>query len=293
MSTEPGFEDQAPPAGHADWFLQYLVTLVENTEGLSFGITIQQGGLLVSGELVNERAYFEGFAEEFAATSGLSPEDRNQLRESFATLEGGGQSEAGDRSAVALFIHLRDARFLTDSGNARPAAQGAWWRGRLAEVRGFAVGAARRSAAPSEAQTGGTPVPEAPWQNTDVLEYTQDAIFIWEMHGEGILYWNRAAEFLYGYSRSEAIGRTSHELLKTQVEGGIAAVEEQLSRYGVWAGTLRHRARQGRVVPVQARLSLLSQRNGRWLVIEVNRDKPTEGQGRSVGEGGSQVGGES
>jgi PAS domain S-box-containing protein len=113
---------------------------------------------------------------------------------------------------------------------------------------------------------------EPMWSDTQLLEYTHDAIIIWEMHGKGILYWNRAAEQLYGYSREEARGRTTHELLKTELGGGVTHLENSLARFGIWAGELRHTTRSGCNVDVEGRLAVMSQRNGRWLVLEVNRD---------------------
>lgn len=111
-----------------------------------------------------------------------------------------------------------------------------------------------------------------PCLNVELLEYTHDAIIIWEMDGAGIVYWNRAAEQLYGYGRDEVYGETTHTLLKTEVSGGIDDLEVKIARYGVWVGKLKHRARDGRQVLIESRLSLLSQRGGRWLVLEVNRD---------------------
>lgn len=108
--------------------------------------------------------------------------------------------------------------------------------------------------------------------DTELLEYTHDAIIIWEMEGGGIMYWNRAAEQLYGFSRTEAQGRVTHELLRTQLTGGVNHLERTLARFGVWVGELRHRNRDGREVVVDARLAVLAQHSGRWLVLEVNRD---------------------
>ncbi len=108
--------------------------------------------------------------------------------------------------------------------------------------------------------------------NTHLLEFTNDAIIIWEMQGRGILYWNSAAERLYGYGRAEALGKTTHHLLKTHLAGGITSLERDLARYGVWIGELTHTARDGHGVRVEGRLALMSQRNDRWLVLEVNRD---------------------
>jgi PAS domain S-box-containing protein len=110
------------------------------------------------------------------------------------------------------------------------------------------------------------------WLHADLLEYTHDAIIIWEMDGGGIKYFNRAAEQLYGYSRDEAHGRTTHELLKTELAGGVDVLEKTLARFGIWVGELRHTTRDGRYVEVEGRLALMSQDSGRWLVLEVNRD---------------------
>jgi PAS domain S-box-containing protein len=108
--------------------------------------------------------------------------------------------------------------------------------------------------------------------NTELLEYTHDAIIIWEMKGNGILYWNRAAEQLYGFTRNEAHGRITHELLRTRLAGGVSHLEMMVARYGIWVGELQHTTRDGRQVHVEARLALMSQHSGRWLVLEVNRD---------------------
>jgi len=113
---------------------------------------------------------------------------------------------------------------------------------------------------------------ESQWWNTRLLEYTNDAIIIWEMQGRGILYWNRAAEQLYGYNRTAALGRTTHDLLKTQLVGGVTYLEDNLAKYGVWIGELTHTTADGRRVQVEGRLALMSQHNQRWLVLEVNRD---------------------
>ena len=92
------------------------------------------------------------------------------------------------------------------------------------------------------------------------------------MQGQGILYWNRAAEQLYGYGRDEVRGRTTHELLKTELVGGVTRLENNLARFGIWAGELQHTTRGGGKVDVEGRLAVMSQHNGRWLVLEVNRD---------------------
>jgi len=51
-------------------------------------------------------------------------------------------------------------------------------------------------------------------QQAALLEQTHDAVFMWKLEGE-ITYWNQGAERLHGWSKEEALGRASHELLKT------------------------------------------------------------------------------
>lgn len=110
------------------------------------------------------------------------------------------------------------------------------------------------------------------WKYSEILEYTHDAIVIWEMGGKGIVYWNSGAERIYGFDRKEAIGKTTHMLLQTQLDGGVDQLEAKLARFGVWAGELKHTTKTGAQIVVQSRLALMSQHNGRWLVLEVNRD---------------------
>ena len=47
-----------------------------------------------------------------------------------------------------------------------------------------------------------------------LLELSREAILAWELGG-AIVYWNTGAEELYGYPRGEAVGRVSHQLLRT------------------------------------------------------------------------------
>jgi PAS domain S-box-containing protein len=112
----------------------------------------------------------------------------------------------------------------------------------------------------------------ADWWHTELLEHTHDAIIVWELGGKGIIYWNRAAEMLYGYLREEVHGRITHELLKTEISGNLEELENAIARYGSWAGELRHVTRAGRRIIVQTRIILLPRVDDRWLVAEFNRD---------------------
>jgi PAS domain S-box-containing protein len=108
-------------------------------------------------------------------------------------------------------------------------------------------------------------------QQANLLEQAHDAILIWEFP-RTIVYWNRGAEQLYGFSRKEAIGRSSHELLHTEHSQTMTKFEEALERDGEWTGELTHTTRDGRKIIVESRLVLMSETDGRRLVLETNRD---------------------
>jgi PAS domain S-box-containing protein len=112
---------------------------------------------------------------------------------------------------------------------------------------------------------------EALQRQANLLEQTHDAIFVWEFP-RTIIYWNRGAEQLYGFSREEALGRRAHELLYTDHPVAIPAFEAALERDGEWTGELGHTTRDGRKIIVDSRQVLMRTVDGRRLVLETNRD---------------------
>ena len=110
------------------------------------------------------------------------------------------------------------------------------------------------------------------WEQASLLELTHDAIFVFEFPQRRIVYWNRGAEMLYGYSKVEALGKTPRELLKTHHPRGIDFVTAALEENGSWAGELIHTARDGREVYVDSRQVVAPEFGGRRVVLESNRD---------------------
>jgi len=109
-------------------------------------------------------------------------------------------------------------------------------------------------------------------EQAELLELTHDAIFVRDMQ-EKIIYWNRAAEQLYGWSKVEARGSVSHELLKTVFPEPLARIEAQVVAKGLWEGELIHRRRDGTMIIVASRWALRSDANGKPVsVLESNRD---------------------
>src|SRR5215472_14130901 len=59
------------------------------------------------------------------------------------------------------------------------------------------------------------PVEEALEQKARLLDLTNDAIMVRDA-SDRITFWNKSATDMYGFSREEAIGRVSHDLLRTE-----------------------------------------------------------------------------
>lgn len=86
--------------------------------------------------------------------------------------------------------------------------------------------------------------------------------------------WNAAAERIYGWSATEAIGQRSNELLATCYAG--MSPEEALrllfSR-GNWSGEVEQRRCDGSLVPIQSSVTLLRDADGAIIgTVAINRD---------------------
>ena len=91
---------------------------------------------------------------------------------------------------------------------------------------------------------------------------------------EGIInFWNHAAEDLYGWKKEEAIGRVSHDLLKTKFPKPLEEIESELITRGRWEGKLVHSTRDGARVVVESRWTL-DLNEDREAVVEINMRSP-------------------
>ena len=108
-------------------------------------------------------------------------------------------------------------------------------------------------------------------RQADLLEHVSDAIFGWELGG-GVVYWNASAARLYGFTAKEAAGRRPQELLATELPEALGAIVATLKATGEWAGELTHTMRGGRRIIVSTRMVLVTEPDGRRVVLETDRD---------------------
>jgi PAS domain S-box-containing protein len=107
----------------------------------------------------------------------------------------------------------------------------------------------------------------------ELLDLAHDAVIVRDPVESRVAFWNREAENIYGYSRAEAVGQVTHDLLAAVFPDSLEAVDETLAREGRWDGELRHTRKDGRVITVSSRHALARDEHGRPIaIIELNSD---------------------
>lgn len=109
-------------------------------------------------------------------------------------------------------------------------------------------------------------------EQAGLVNLTRAAMFSRGMD-DRIVFWNRGAEELYGRRAAEAIGKVTHDLLKTVFPEPLAEINARLLGTGRWEGELVHTRRDGETVFVESRWSLQRDEHGQpALILETNND---------------------
>lgn len=105
-----------------------------------------------------------------------------------------------------------------------------------------------------------------------LLELARDAIFVRDPGGR-VTYWNAGAELTYGFSRAEAVGQVSRDLLRTRFPQQLASIEATVAGQSSWEGELTQRRADGQSIIVESRWAAQRGPDGSLLgFMEVNRD---------------------
>jgi PAS domain S-box-containing protein len=105
-----------------------------------------------------------------------------------------------------------------------------------------------------------------------LLDLSFDAIFVRDP-ADRITYWNNGARQLYGYTSEEALGRVSHELLRTKFPEALDRITGRLNRDKRWTGELIHKRKDGSQLVVASRWALEQRDHGNaYSLLETNSD---------------------
>jgi PAS domain S-box-containing protein len=109
-------------------------------------------------------------------------------------------------------------------------------------------------------------------EQAHLLDLSSDAILVRDGQ-DRILDWNRAAEKMYGFTRQEALGKTSHGLLRTEFPEPLPEILEILLRDGHWSGELNHARRDGsRIIALSRWVAERDQKGELIRILESNND---------------------
>ena len=108
-------------------------------------------------------------------------------------------------------------------------------------------------------------------EQASLLDKTHDAIMVRDLGGK-VLYWNKGAERMYGWTGQQAVGRRTLDFLYAHPEKFKEANESTLER-GEWTGELQHLTETGNEIVVEARWTLIRDDKGDpKSVLAVNTD---------------------
>ena len=135
--------------------LQLFIGITESSS-IRFPITLQVGGIHVSGMLTTTQDYAKGIRDwtkqnaTYQPPTGLSEaEIRRIIEDVFDVVAVNTETATVERNRTDNeepvrefeFIHLRDAKFFEPGLHAANQGAGVWWRGRVSAIDGFFFGA--------------------------------------------------------------------------------------------------------------------------------------------------------
>jgi len=105
-----------------------------------------------------------------------------------------------------------------------------------------------------------------------LLDEARDAILVRNLD-ETIVYWNKGAELLYGWTAAEAIGQNAQELLFRGLPPQFEEAQRTVSETGHWTGDLNQVKKDGRAIIVSGSWTLVRDESGTpYRKLVVNTD---------------------
>ncbi|MBN3941103.1 PAS domain S-box protein [Nostoc sp. NMS9] len=115
-----------------------------------------------------------------------------------------------------------------------------------------------------------------------LLDVSTDAILVRNIHNQ-ILFWNKGAQSLYGWKAEEVVGKNVLQLLYKEISPQLEDAYLRVMNTGEWRGELHQLTREGKVIIVESRWTLIRNDNGQPKSIlsvntEITQQKQLEAQ---------------
>ena len=100
-------------------------------------------------------------------------------------------------------------------------------------------------------------------QQAALLDQAQDAIMVRNLD-QDILFWNKGAERIYGWTAEEVVGKNATELLFNSAPPVFDLARKKVIENGEWSGEIRQLRRDGEEITVESR----------WTVVRDDKGEP-------------------
>jgi len=105
-----------------------------------------------------------------------------------------------------------------------------------------------------------------------LLNIAQDAILVRDLE-DRVLFWNKGAERIYGWSAEEVLGRNICDILYKTSAARYQEAKHALMEHEEWQGEVEHTAKSGELIVAQARWTLLRNDEGQpKSMLVINTD---------------------
>ena len=184
----------------------------------------------------------------------IHPEDKERILSGLKTLlAGGGQVWWGEYRfgrADGTYAHVLDRAFIVQGAQAQPV-----------RIVGVTMDMTERKHTEEKIR-----------EQAALLDKAHDAIMVCDLEGR-IIFWNRGAERIYGWSASEAAGRRVGQLLFNQMPLCFSEARRSVAERGEWLGEFQQITKHEQPVMVQSSWTLVRDTEGRpKSELIINRD---------------------
>ncbi|MFN6484297.1 MULTISPECIES: response regulator [unclassified Nostoc] len=141
--------------------------------------------------------------------------------------------------------------------------------GKVARMAGFVIDITEQQAALRERKEAEQKIRE----QAALLDITTDAIIVQNLVHQ-IQFWNKGAEYLYGWMAEEAVGQNANQLLYRKPSfGELKNIQKTLAESGSWQGELHQVTKQNKQIIVASRWTLVNDDEGQAKsILIVNSD---------------------
>ena len=132
----------------------------------------------------------------------------------------------------------------------------------LADNLAFGIGSLRARLERDRSQEAARQAALKLREQASLMDQAQDAIMVRNLDGT-LRFWNKGAERLFGWSAEEVLGKTMQPQMYRDPEAMRWARDQIMASDGLWTGQLEKLAKDGSLVAVEARWSVVHDEQGR------------------------------